>query len=92
MVTWPVNRAVDLGFGNLGAAAGQAAELSELGLGVVLSCISNSQLSNGISTWLCVKINSTFDKLMFRLGRTGIKVGKAIDLFIVLLKFLTKSS
>lgn len=39
LVTWPVYRRVDLGCGNLGAAAGQAAELTERGLGVILWCV-----------------------------------------------------
>jgi len=39
-MAWPVNRALDLGCGNLGAAAGQAARLlSELGLDVILWCV-----------------------------------------------------
>lgn len=35
MLTWPVNSAVDLGCVNLVLAAGQAAQLSELGLCVL---------------------------------------------------------
>lgn len=39
MLTWPVNSAVDLGCVNLVLAAGQAAQLSELGLCVLWSCV-----------------------------------------------------